>query len=174
MITQMIGIIAVIAFIISYQLHSNRALFLFQLIGSALFSLQFLLLGAASGCLSLLLNILRSAMLMKYREWKWVRWKGWPAIYCAAFACILFFTWAGPVSILAFTASAVSTVLYWTDNAQKIRAANLFCASPYWLLYDIYVGTIGGIVNESITLVSIIVSIARYGWKNLGDPESGF
>lgn len=76
MITLIIGIVAVIAFIISYQIHSNRALFLFQLIGSALFSLQFLMLGAASGCLSLLLNIFRSAMLMKYRDWKWVRWKG--------------------------------------------------------------------------------------------------
>lgn len=52
--------------------------------------------------------------------------------------------------------------------------SNLFCASPAWLLYDVMVGSIAGIVNEAITLTSIIVSVLRFGWKELGDPESAF
>ncbi len=52
--------------------------------------------------------------------------------------------------------------------------SNLFCASPAWLLYDVMVGSAAGVVNELITLGSIIISIFRFGWKELGNPESSF
>ena len=64
-VVQGIGFVAVAAFILSYQIKSNRWLFLLQLIGSALFCLQFFLLDAFSGCLSLAVNILRNALMMK-------------------------------------------------------------------------------------------------------------
>ena len=72
---QGIGFAAVAVFILSYQIRSNRRLFLLQLIGSALFCLQFFLLDAKSGCLSLAVNMLRNALMMKYGEWGWVRKK---------------------------------------------------------------------------------------------------
>ena len=52
-----------------------------------------------------------------------------------------------------------------------IRLSNLFCASPCWLIFDIIVGSIGGILNETILIVSILVSIYRYGWKGLGENK---
>ncbi len=102
MVIQGIGFLGVISFILSYQVKSNKALYLYQLIGSLLFCLQFFLLGAGSGALSLFLNIIRSALLMKYKEWKWVRWKGLPLLLCLAFAGIMVYTWSGTVSVLAF------------------------------------------------------------------------
>ena len=171
---QGIGFLGVIAFIVSYQIKSNRALYIFQLLGSLLFCIQFFMLGAYSGCLSMLLNILRYALLTKYNEWKWVQRKELSWAFCAAFAVVLIFTWAGPVTILAFLASSVSTIFYWTNNAKMIRGANLFCASPCWLIYDIFAGSWGGVLNETITLTSIIVSVVRFGWKAMGDPDSEF
>ncbi|WP_366916605.1 YgjV family protein [uncultured Oscillibacter sp.] len=44
--------------------------------------------------------------------------------------------------------------------------------SPCTLLYDILVHTWGGAVCEAITILSIIISIVRFGWRNLGE-ESG-
>ena len=70
---QGIGFAAVAVFILSYQIKSNRTLFLLQLIGSALFCVQFFLLDAKSGCLSLAVNMLRNALMMKYNDWGWVR-----------------------------------------------------------------------------------------------------
>ena len=166
-ITQVIGFIAVAAFILSYQIKSNRWLFLLQLIGSALFCLQFFLLDAFSGCLSLAVNILRNALMMKYHEWKWVQWKGCPFIISLLFIIILFFTWNGPVSLLACVASVSSTLVYWTNSPRNIRLVNLICASPCWLIYDILVHSWGGLLSESITIVSILVSILRFGWKGL-------
>ena len=50
---QAIGFVAVLFFIFSYQIRSNKMLFLMQLIGTALFCCQFLLLGATSGAMNL-------------------------------------------------------------------------------------------------------------------------
>lgn len=164
---QGIGFAAVAVFILSYQIRSNRRLFLLQLIGSALFCLQFFLLDAKSGCLSLAVNMLRNALMMKYSEWGWVRKKWCPAAIAVLFTAVLIVTWNGPVSLLAFTASVSSTFAYWSNSPRSIRMVNLVCASPCWLIYDVIVHSLGGILSESITIVSILVSFLRFGWKGL-------
>lgn len=164
---QGIGFAAVAVFILSYQIRSNRTLFLLQLIGSALFCLQFYLLDAKSGCLSLAVNILRNALMMKYNDWKWVRNRCCPVMIALLFTAVLALTWNGPVSLLAFAASVSSTFAYWTNSPRKIRMVNLVCASPCWLIYDVIVFSLGGIVSESITILSILVSFVRFGWKGL-------
>ena len=55
----------------------------------------------------------------------------------------------------------------WTNSPRNIRIVNLICASPCWLLYDVFVRSYGGIVSESITMLSILISILRFGWKGL-------
>ena len=125
---QAIGFVGVLFFIISYQIKSNKMLFLMQMLGTAMFCCQFLLLGATSGAANLIGIIVRNALLMKCRDW----------------------------------------------NAQKIRLGNLICGSPCWLIYDALIGSWAGVLNESITLGSILVSIWRYGWKAMGKSDSGF
>lgn len=171
---QSVGFLAVAAFLLSYQIKSNRALFFCQLVGSGLFCLQFFLLGAASGCVSLAVNMLRAALLLQYDHWDWVRRRAAAALFCGTYGVIAILTWEGPVSLLAFAASAVSTLGYWRHNARTIRLSNLLCASPCWLLYDIFVGSWGGVINESLTIASILISIRRFGWRALGDPDSEF
>ena len=39
--------------------------------------------------------------------------------------------------------------------------------SNRWLIYDVIVRSYGGIVSESITMLSILISIIRFGWKGL-------
>ena len=39
------------------------------------------------------------------------------------------------------------------------------------LLYDLIIHSWGGALNESITIISILVSIFRFGWKNLGEDS---
>ena len=85
-IVQGIGFLGVAFFALSYQVKSNRKLFLCQAIGSGLFALQFFLLGAVSGAYSLLLNIFRGLLLMRYNDWPWVRWKGLAALFCTLYA----------------------------------------------------------------------------------------
>ena len=171
---QAIGFLGVIFFIISYQIRSNRMLFLMQMLGTAMFCCQFLILGAYTGAVNLIIIIARNALLMKVRRWRWVRSRGvlggFLLLACAGAAV----TWQGWISLLPLAAVLATTIAYWTDNAQKIRLGNLVCGSPCWLVYDLLIGSWGGVLNEAITLGSILVSIRRYGWKNMGDPNAGF
>lgn len=168
---QTVGFVGLACFVVSYQMKSNRRLFLLQMLASVLFCIQFLLLGAYSGCLNLIVAIIRNLMLSKINEWKWVQWKGWVPVFSAVCVVILVFTWQGPLSILPFLAMISSMIGFWSNNAQKIRLSILACSAPSWLLYNGLVGSAGGVINEIITIVSILISIYRYGWKAMGSSS---
>ena len=168
---QAIGILGVALFIISYQIRSNRALFLCQLMGCIVFCVQFFLMGAYTGAISLIVNIARNLLLIKSNDWKWAKSQVTLAAIIVLLLVMTICTWAGWISILPFVSVAVTSIGYWTQNAQKIRLSQLF-GSPCTLLYDILVHTWGGAVCEAITILSIIISIVRFGWRNLGE-ESG-
>lgn len=168
---QAIGFLGVALFIVSYQIRSNRALFLCQLMGCIVFCVQFFLMGAYTGAISLIVNIARNLLLIKSNDWKWAKSQVTLAAIIVLLLVMTICTWAGWISILPFVSVAVTSIGYWTQNAQKIRLSQLF-GSPCTLLYDILVHTWGGAVCEAITILSIIISIVRFGWRNLGE-ESG-
>ena len=43
--------------------------------------------------------------------------------------------------------------------------------SPLWIIYNILVGSWAGIMDEVVSETSMITSIVRYGWENLGNVE---
>lgn len=170
-VIQGIGFLGVALFIISYQIRSNRVLFLFQLMGCVVFCIQFFLMGAYTGAISLIVNIARNLLLLKSNEWKWAKSHVTLIVILGLLLVMTIYTWAGWISVLPFASAAVTSIGYWTQNAQKIRLSQMF-GSPCTLLYDILVHSWGGAVSEAIAILSIIVSIIRFGWGNLGE-ESG-
>jgi len=169
-VIQAIGFLGLLFFIISYQIRSNKVLFLCQLMGCVVFCIQMLLLGAYTGAVSLLVNILRNILLLKINDWKWVKSRWTLAAVIALLTAVTAYTWNGALSLLPFVSVAVTSIGYWTDNAQKIRLSQLI-GSPCTLLYDIFVKTWGGAISEGMTIVSIIVSIVRFGWNDLDDKK---
>ena len=169
-VIQAIGFLGLLFFIISYQIRSNKVLFLCQLMGCVVFCIQMLLLGAYTGAVSLLVNILRNILLLKINDWKWVKSRWTLTAVIALLTAVTAYTWSGALSLLPFASVAVTSIGYWTDNAQKIRLSQLI-GSPCTLLYDIFVKTWGGAISEGMTIASIIVSIVRFGWNDLDDKK---
>ena len=169
-VIQAIGFLGLLFFIISYQIRSNKVLFLCQLMGCVVFCIQMLLLGAYTGAVSLLVNILRNILLLKINDWKWVKSRWTLTAVIALLTAVTAYTWNGALSLLPFVSVAVTSIGYWTDNAQKIRLSQLI-GSPCTLLYDIFVKTWGGAISEGMTIASIIVSIVRFGWNDLDDKK---
>lgn len=170
---QAIGFVGVAFFIASYQIKSNKALFLCQMIGCIIFCVQFFIMGAYTGAVSLIINIIRNLLLVKRKDWKWVDRKATMLVILALLTAMTIYTWDGVISLLPFIAVSVTTIGYWSNNAQKIRLSQ-FIGSPCTLLYDVLIRSWGGVMTESITLVSIIISVIRFGWKNMGRPDSDF
>lgn len=168
-LAQAVGAVGVAAFLLSFHVKSNKALLGLQMLANTLFGVQFVLLGAFSGCLSMGVLILRNLFILLRERYAWAGRRGWLYLFLLLFLACNLYTWSGPVSLLPLAASAGSTAAYWQNNARAYRTANLFCASPCWLAYDLLVGSYAGAVNETIALVSIISSIIRFGWKTLGE-----
>ena len=169
-IIQVIGFIGLVFFVVSYQIRSNRALFLCQLLGCIVFSIQLYLLGAYTGARGLLINILRNLLLLKVNDWQWVKSKLTLSAILVLLLAMTVYTWAGWISLLPLASVGITTIGYWTNDAQKIRLSQLF-GSPCTLIYDIIIRSWGGAMSEAITLVSIIVSIYRFGWSNMGKDQ---
>ena len=49
---------------------------------------------------------------------------------------------------------------------------NAFFISPLWIIYDIAVGSWAGILDEIVSEASMLISIFRYGWKNMDSLET--
>ena len=173
-IAQGLGIVATLCFLFSFQVRTNRGLYLLQAGGCLAFAAQFLILGALGGCVSQLFIIARNMMLTMYNRWAWVRWKGWVPIFLAIAVFLTWRTWDGPANLLPLIPMSAGTIALWTNNAGIIRLANMFICSPTWIIYDIITGAYSAIANEVVVIGSVLLSIYRYGMKELLDPESEF
>lgn len=77
------------------------------------------------------------------------------------------FTWSGWISMLPVMANIAATNAGYSNNARKISLAGMLINSPLWSVYDLIVGSWAGILDEVVSELSMIISIIRYGWKNL-------
>ena len=166
---QLIGVAGTLLFFLSYQCRSNRNLFRVQLLSYLFYTAHLLLLGALTGGVSYMINTLRSFCLGS--RWKFAHSQGMCAIICAMQLAALALTWSGWVSILPVAANIAATLGGYTHNPRKIRIAGMFVNSPLWIVYDLCVGSWAGLLDEAVTEGSMILSIVRFGWKNLDREE---
>lgn len=169
LIIQAIGLLGTVTFFFSFQCRKNRALFLVQLLSYCLYTVHLLLLGAVTGGISYMINALRSICLAS--KWRFAHRKEMCAVLCAMQLAALVFTWSGWISLLPVAANIAATVAGYTHNPRKIRIAGMCINSPLWIVYDILIGSWAGILDELVTEASILISILRYGWKNLDAVE---
>ena len=162
---QAIGFLGTILFFLSYQCKSNKNLFRIQFISYLCYTVHLLMLGAITGGISYILNTVRSFCLGSQNSL--LKTKRMCFIICMLQMVTLLFTWDGWWSILPVAANIAATIGGYTYNARKIRVAGIFINSPLWIVYDVIVGSWAGILDEIVSEASMLLSIYRYGWKNL-------
>ena len=161
-LAQIIGILGTCAAFISFQLKENKKFFILQATSGLMFSLNFLLLGAPTGCVLNLINIYRGAVMAGGKRLHKLPFLiSIQAIYIIATV----FTYTNIFSVIALTAQLIGTFAMWSGSGKTIRILQLFCVSPLWLVHNIFVFSIGGIVCEVFNIGSIIVSLIRFGKK---------
>lgn len=165
LLTQAIGFLGTGLFFLSFQCRQNRRLFQVQFLSYLLYTIHFLMLGATTGGLSYVINLIRSLCLAS--RWKFARSNTMCTILCGLQVAVLYFTWSGWISILPVVANIASTIGNYSNNARKIRIAGIFINSPLWIVYNIIVGSWAGILDEVVSEASMILSIIRFGWKEL-------
>ena len=169
-LVQGIGIAGTVLFFLSYQCKSNKNLFRVQFVSYLCYTVHLLLLGATTGGISYILNTVRSFCLGSKHAF--LKGKTMCGIICILQLVALLLTWENWWSVLPVAANIAATIGGYTYNARKIRVVGMFINSPLWIVYDIIVGSWAGILDEIVTEASMIISILRYGWKNLDVVEN--
>ena len=95
---------------------------------------------------------------------KFARSKAVPVVFIVLSLALTVFTWQGAWDILILVSSVFATVGGWQKNPQILRVSNvLVCLC--WLPYNFVNNSWAGIVNNLLTLVSLIVALIRYRAK---------
>lgn len=166
-IGQIIGFASTALFILSFQFKQNKQLFALQLGSFLFYTLHYFLIGAIAGCAAMAINTARCVVMYFFNDKKWAARKGWLWIFVALYLINAVYTWEGLISLLPLCGSMACLFAYWSRNLRTIRVINLTLGSPTWLVYDIFTGSIAGIISESLCMLSILISIVRFGWKAL-------
>jgi hypothetical protein len=168
-ITQAIGLLGAVFLMLSFQMKSEGRFFAFQTTGSGFFLINYLLLGAWSGVLISIMSVTRSA-LTPFLKGK-IRYILFPLLLIVPIVAG-FFIYTGIETILMITAYCIFTLAMFTKNSRLIRITQLIVASPLQLAHNIIVFSLGGILCETFNILSIIVSIFRFGLKDFDNKEN--
>ena len=172
-IAQLIGIAAMAFNIFSYQQKTSRRVILFQLAGGSLFAVNFFMLGATMGGIMNVIAVMRAIIYANKEKFRatHILWfiffmVLYVASYILTFAVIgtPFTLWHALLEILPIIAMTASTISFRLQNANAIRKYGLIC-SPSWLIYNIANLSIGAIICEVLSLVSIVIGILRLDKK---------
>ena len=158
-IIQSLGVIGIIASIISFQCKKHSSILFFRTMNEAFFGVQYFLLGAYTGMAMNLVGCVRNIIFSNQVQ------KGKNTFCSATIFSIFFvlfgiFTWAGFKSILIIIAKVISSFAYGNKNTTIVRTSILLTSSS-WLIYNVFVGSFAGIVCEAFTLISLVAGIIR-------------
>ena len=165
-VIQGIGVLGILASILSFQCKKHNRLMALRTANELLFAIQYGLLGAYTGLAMNLIGCVRntvftemvkrnkSTMLMRY-------------LFSGAFVLFTILTWDGYKSILSGFAKVVSTFAYGSPNTKLVRALILLTSSC-WFFYNLLVRSYAGVACETFTIISILVGIIRLDIRKKG------
>ncbi len=146
--------------IASYQFKKNVHYFLMNALCCTLFATSFFLMGSVTAALFNLINVLRS-FTFAFLPKKYFKLSG--AVMILLYTSATVFTYDGILSLFILIAQLAATFVMALDNGKFIRLTQIGVVSPIWLVHNFIVFTIGGIITEVFSIISVGVSIYRYG-----------
>ncbi len=171
-IAQVLSIFGMVGIVSSFQMKNKKVLLTFYLSGNAFFSASYFMLGAyAAGLLNGICGVMaltntRSEKIKNRWIVNAIFWALFTASYVLAFT--VFDTPRTPTrfiqELLPLIAMYVMTVSFSMKSSAAVRRLGLI-NSPLWLIYNVLVFSIGGIICECISLGSIILGIFRHDIK---------
>ncbi len=167
-VAQIISVVAAGLNILSFQFKKNKTLYVVQFFGTLLFSLSFILLGSYTAAVINIIALVRSFFLAKGGVFSKL-----PFLFLILAATVIgtVFTYSGWLSILILVAMIVQSITVWSRNGKILRIGQFCCASPFWIIHNSINFSLGGLLAEIFTMISIVVSVIRYGINGFEGAE---
>lgn len=154
------GICAMLSLFLIYQQKSRKNIILFKLSADIFWVAHYFLLGAVGGIIPNVVGIFREIVFYNRNTKKWARTPVWVAVFIIINFALGLNTFSVWYNIIPIIASSFVTVSLWINRPNLTKLITIpVCIS--FLVYDIFVNSFMGIVNEIISLISIFIYFKR-------------
>lgn len=158
-IAQLLGFGGMYMLFSMYQQKERKALLKRKRFADMLWSAHYICLFAWAGAIPNFTGILRETVFMS-EEKKWAKSKLWPIVFIAISWTLAIITWKSALSLLPMCASTLVTLSLWVKEPKVTKLLTIPVCTAF-IVYDVFVGSYAGIVNESISLASIMISFFK-------------
>lgn len=164
-IAQIFGIGAMLSLFLIYQQKSRKKMLLSKLSADICWVAHYFCLGGVAGMIPNAIGIFRELVFINRKNKKWAGSFLWPVFFIMVSWILGYFTLHSWYNFLPITASTFVTISLWIDNPKLTKIITVPISLAF-LVYDIFVHSYIGILNEAISIFSIILFFARKGAKN--------
>ena len=154
-IGQIFGIIAVILGFVMYQIKDAKRILMVQIFICLVFGIHYFLLEATSGLILNAVGAVRS--ITYYNRDKLEKCEKYlPVIFAVIMAIMGIFFWEAWYSIFVVVGLVINSVALSFKKPQNLRKSILI-SSPLVIIYDAFIMSIGGIIFESVSVISSVM-----------------
>ena len=165
LVGQLFGMIGLVIIVLSFQCKKNKLFFVMQGTGSMAFVINFLLIGAYAGAMYNFVNLIRGLLFSKEDKklWKLILVNVlYTASYLISLVIILGDWFMIFISAIPYAALIVMSIFMWMNNGKHKRYFQMTIMSPSLIVYNSFNFSLGGILCESIAIISSIVALVRF------------
>lgn len=157
-VAQIIGFIAFAISLIAYHRKDKKTILGNMVISNILNLIHYLLLGAFSGCITKLLAIFRDYFIILKEKYNKLSNIVYLIIFIVLYIIATIFTYNGILSILPLVAATIYIIFIWNGDKFTIKKTAFFCYF-LWLVYNIFVLSIAGIISNIISITSTFIAV---------------
>ena len=157
-----VGICAVIIYLIGYLQKKRKSIIVFNLSSRILYIVQYFLLGAYEGAVLDVCGAV-SSVLAQNKDKKFMK-KVLPMVFVSVNLAIIgagLLLYVNFFSLLPIAGVLLHTSAFWINNEKTIRIVSLL-GCPFWLIYNFASGAYGSCIGDILSMVSIGISMIRY------------
>lgn len=155
-VAQIFGLFAMLSLFLIYQQKSRKKLIIAKLSADICWVAHYLCLGGIAGMIPNAVGIFRELVFINRKDKAWANKLVWPIVFIAINFGLGVATFHSFYNILPIAASAFVTVSLWIDNPKLTKIITIPVCIAF-MIYDFYVKSYIGMINESISIVSIIM-----------------
>ena len=154
------GIGAMLSLFSVYQQKTRKGILLSKLTADVCWVVHYLCIGATAGAIPNLVGAFRECVYVNRKKQRWASCAVWPVLFILINLALGLGTFDTAFDLLPIVASAFVTVLLWIDNPTLTKVGCLPVCTAF-LIYDVSVGSYIGIVNESLSILSILIFLIK-------------
>lgn len=159
--SQIIETIALIITLYAYHLNTKKKIFKTMCIANILDILHYLFLDAFSGVFTKIMALIRNAFILRKEDNKKLKSNIFLILFIIVYIVLAIITFKNIYSILPFTAAIIYMIVVWNGNELQIKKIAFLCYF-FWLVYNISVFSVMGIISNLVALVSTYIAYFNY------------